>query len=185
MNHSKYVVVLLLVMMMIIGSSESSSASSNNKNVIPQAFPSRMIGYPMRLKPTQEIMSTLIDFARINKLRAVSIQAVVGSVTKAVLRLANNHHYTTFDSGTYEIVSLVGTISANYNETTKDYSDIIPHIHISISDGKTGQTFGGHLITANVYTTAEIVLNELTDVYFERQVDPETGFDELIIVPRK
>ncbi|KAF0984831.1 hypothetical protein FDP41_000730 [Naegleria fowleri] len=139
----------------------------------------------MRLFPNQDILQVLMEFTRVNKLRAVTVQAVVGSVRKAVMRLANRDFSTSFEKGPYEIVSLSGTISANYNSTTNDYSDIIPHIHMSISDGFTGSTFGGHMVEGcMVYTTVEIVLNELTDVYFERKLDPETGYDELVIIPK-
>ena len=154
-------------------------------NKLPKAYPSRMVSYPMRLGPSEDILQTFVEFVQANKLRAVTIQAIVGSVKRAILRLANQDQNTIFDSGTYEIVSLVGTISANYNETTREFSDIIPHVHLSISDGKTGQTFGGHMMFGCiVYTTAEIVLNELVDVYFEREIDPNTGYDELVIIPR-
>jgi hypothetical protein len=35
-----------------------------------------------------------------------------------------------------------------------------------------------------VYTTAEIVLGECTDVVFAQTFDPQSGFDELVVEDR-
>jgi len=45
-------------------------------------------------------------------------------------------------------------------------------------------TLGGHLQDGNIVrTTAELVIGELTDVSFSRLLDPETGYDELVVTP--
>ena len=94
----------------------------------------------------------------------------VGSLTDVTLRLANQEgpaHY----HGHFEIVSLVGTLSATGGA----------HLHLSVSDS-TGRTLGGHLLDGcRVYTTAEIVLAELPALTFTREADPTFGYQELVV----
>jgi predicted DNA-binding protein with PD1-like motif len=93
----------------------------------------------------------------------------VGSLRRAALRLANQPTTTYYDDK-FEICALVGTLSPDG-----------PHLHIMLADGR-GVGLGGHLQEGSeVYTTAEIVLGELTEVVFSRPLDPETTYDELVI----
>jgi predicted DNA-binding protein with PD1-like motif len=125
--------------------------------------------YTLRLKPGQDLRRELEAFAFTQKLRAGLVLTCVGSLTQAALRLANAEK-TSFFTGHFEIVSLVGTLSP----------DGI-HLHISISDEK-GQIVGGHLMEGSlIYTTAEIVLGELAGIVFHRPIDPQTGYDELVV----
>ena len=72
-------------------------------------------------------------------------------------------------SGHFEIVSLVGTISAG------------AHLHGSFSDNE-GNVFGGHVVgDMHVYTTAEIVLGECQGAVFTREYDEKSGWPELAI----
>lgn len=74
-----------------------------------------------------------------------------------------------YDSETYEIVSLVGTVSAG------------SHLHGSFSDDR-GNVFGGHIVgDMYVYTTAEIVLGECQGAEFSREFDEKSGWPELVI----
>jgi len=67
-------------------------------------------------------------------------------------------------------VSLVGTLSGGEG-----------HLHISLSDVQ-GHVIGGHVIGGlYIYTTAEIVIGECSDLKFEREHDDSTGFQELAI----
>lgn len=73
-----------------------------------------------------------------------------------------------------EIVSLVGTLSSIGGH----------HLHISLSN-KDGAVFGGHVFgEMNVFTTAEIVIGECTDLTFKREYDNQSGFDELAVKSR-
>ncbi|MBQ9988085.1 MAG: DUF296 domain-containing protein, partial [Erysipelotrichales bacterium] len=73
----------------------------------------------------------------------------------------------------YEIVSLTGTLSTEGL-----------HLHISVSD-KEGRVWGGHLSDGCViYTTAEIVLGELEQYTFTREMDENTGYKELVVRER-
>lgn len=125
--------------------------------------------YAMRLVPGTDVLQTVQDFVRDNDLKAVAIVTVVGSLTDAVIRYANQPGGT-LSQGHFEIVSMVGTV-----EPTG------AHVHISLSDGK-GQMFGGHMLMGcRVYTTAEIVLAHLEDFAFTRIPCALSGYDELAI----
>jgi len=145
-----------------------------------QSSASRLVVHPIRLTPGQELYSTLMKYARDRKLRAPFVMTCCGSVTKAKLRLAaytanldpGNMTENQIKSyqGPFEIVSLVGTLSGAEG-----------HLHISLSDVN-GHVIGGHVIgDLEIFTTAEVVLGECTDVEFTREFDSNTGFDELVV----
>uniref|UniRef100_A0A8C5PL27 PPC domain-containing protein n=1 Tax=Leptobrachium leishanense TaxID=445787 RepID=A0A8C5PL27_9ANUR len=138
--------------------------------------PSPLSTYALRLGPGEEIVSSLFKFVQEKKLIAPFVITCVGSVTKATLRLANsdalNNNEIINLKERLEIVSLVGTLN-------KD-----AHLHISLSD-KDGKTIGGHAIgDLEVFTTAEIVIGELSNLEFTREMDERTGYPELVIKPR-
>ena len=69
----------------------------------------------------------------------------------------------------HEIVSLVGTLSVG------------GHLHASLSD-KSGHVVGGHVLgNMIVLTTAEVVIGNCETLSFSREMDPDTGYDELVI----
>ena len=70
-------------------------------------------------------------------MRAGIVLTCVGSLTRAVIRLADQPQGTTFE-GKHEIVSMVGTFSPDGD-----------HLHLSISDA-TGRTVGGHLLEGSL-----------------------------------
>lgn len=75
-------------------------------------------------------------------------------------------------SGRFEIVSLVGTLNPE------------PHLHISLADSH-GAVVGGHLLgDLNIFTTAELLLGEAEQLLFSRELDPRTGFPELVVEGR-
>ncbi|KAM4693826.1 bifunctional protein GlmU-like [Discoglossus pictus] len=138
--------------------------------------PSALSVYALRLGPGEEIVTSLFKFVQEKKLKAPFVITCVGSVTKATLRLANadaeNSNEIIYLKEKFEIVSLVGSL----NEKA--------HLHISLSD-KDGKTIGGHAMgDLEVFTTAEIVIGELNNLQFTREVDERTGFHELVIRPR-
>lgn len=69
----------------------------------------------------------------------------------------------------FEIVSLVGTLSPDGL-----------HLHASLSD-EVGAVCGGHLVRATVHTTAEVVVGVSHMLRFAREMDPATGFKELVV----
>ncbi|KAM9316789.1 bifunctional protein GlmU-like [Gastrophryne carolinensis] len=146
------------------------------KKLPDKGGPSSMSVHALRLGPGEEIVSSLFRFVQEKKLRAPFIITCVGSVTKATLRLANadaeNSNEIIYLKEKFEIVSLVGTLNEH------------AHLHISLSD-KDGKTIGGHAMgDLEVFTTAEIVIGELIDLQFTREMDERTGFPELVIRAR-
>ncbi len=129
--------------------------------------------FALRLKPHQDVKQELLRFAQANKLEAAAIVTCVGSLEKINLRFANQESGFS-QAGFFEIVSLTGTLSAS-----------ACHLHISVSDGQ-GNTTGGHMLDENlVYTTAELVLVELTDLSFDRTADSTYGYQELSVRKRR
>lgn len=122
-----------------------------------------------RLHPGQLLREEIEKFAREKNIQAGVIVTCVGNVSKAILRMANATVIKTWE-GTYEIVSLVGTVEATDS-----------HLHLCISDEQ-GNAFGGHLKNGTIVgVTAEVVIGEIEGVQFSREFDDATGYNELKI----
>jgi uncharacterized protein len=127
--------------------------------------------HAIRLQPGDDLRAQLTGYVQSHGLGAAAIVSAVGSLQEASLRMADESGPTKL-AGKYEIVSLSGTISPDG-----------PHLHIAISDHE-GRTIGGHVLDGCiVYTTAEVVIAELTDLRFSREGDARTGYHELRIGP--
>lgn len=125
----------------------------------------------IRLRPGEDPKAVLDALAADRGWEAAAVLTCVGSLTKAVLRYANQDEAVTL-TGHFEIVSLTGVFSRHGG-----------HYHIAISDGE-GRAIGAHLMDGSaVYTTAEILLAVLDDAAFLRSFDPATGYEELDIQP--
>ncbi|KAK3597399.1 hypothetical protein CHS0354_040126 [Potamilus streckersoni] len=128
--------------------------------------------YALRLKPGEELRTSLLKFVTEKGLTAAFVVSCVGSVTMATLRMANSTSVQTLD-GPFEIVSLVGTLSGG------------GHLHASLSD-KNGTVVGGHVVgDFLIYTTAEVVIGNCPNVQFSREIDKDTGYDELVVTTPK
>jgi uncharacterized protein len=115
----------------------------------------------------------------------------VGSLQDVTLRLANAsrlddvgknqneniiNDIKRYNNLRFEIVSLTGTFSR----------DDGCHVHIALADSE-GKAVGGHFIDGIVFTTCELVLGTANAVEFVRNMDKETGYNELEVrqlVPR-
>lgn len=140
---------------------------------LAQQLSSKSSFFTIRLKPHQDLKKELMVFAAKEKLKAGFIVTCVGSLEQSNLRFANQSAGTQRKDH-FEILSLVGT-----------FSDTSAHLHLSLADS-TGATMGGHLLDDNlIYTTAEIVIGELTDIQFEREKDSTYGYHELSVKKRK
>ena len=62
-----------------------------------EAIESPLICYPMRFEPGADLREGLLTFAEKNDLSAAFIVTCVGSVTKAILRMANSKTVSTCD----------------------------------------------------------------------------------------
>jgi hypothetical protein len=95
-----------------------------------------------------------------------------GSLANALIRFADDEEVTRVP-GPLEIISLSGTI-ASFGGS---------HLHIAIADAD-GRVMGGHLKEGSIIrTTAELVVGVLDGYAFHREIDPETGFAELVVDP--
>jgi len=129
--------------------------------------------FATRLRPGQDLNRELLDLAERERIHAGWVLTCVGSLSRVTLRLAGAERRLTRD-GTFEIVSLVGTISRGGG-----------HLHLAASDEE-GTTVGGHLLDGCVVrTTAEVVLGADERLVFDRRHDPETGYDELVVGERQ
>lgn len=124
--------------------------------------------HAFRLKQNQLLKESIENYVFENDIKAGVILSAVGSLSFASIRMADES-LKTFDQN-FEIVSLIGTLSVEGC-----------HLHISLSD-KNGTVIGGHLKDGCIiHTTAEIVLGEIPEKVFLRNMDENTGFKELII----
>lgn len=125
-----------------------------------------------RFKPGSELKSQIQKLAQAHRIQAGFIITCVGGLQYVVCRMAGatpQRQAIREFNGEFEIVSLVGTVSAGGC-----------HVHISFS-GRDGKVQGGHLKEAIVHTTAELVIGVEEHLTFERKLDKETGFKELFI----
>ena len=102
------------------------------------------------------------------RLAEVSALGAVDDFTVGVYNVEEKKYYSNRFQGPYEIVSLTGTV------TTKDGA-FYSHLHMSAGDLK-GQVFGGHLNSATVSATCEMVLRVI-DGTVERRIDERIGLN--------
>lgn len=128
-----------------------------------------MENYTFRLQPVQDLFDSIEAFVREKHIEAGCVLSSVGSLTKAILRLANRNSPSEY-TGYFEIVSMIGTVSI--------YGS---HLHMSISDSD-GKTIGGHLMSGcTIYTTAEVVLAVFADTVYKREFAEDSGYEELVV----
>ncbi|HAB66866.1 MAG TPA: DUF296 domain-containing protein [Firmicutes bacterium] len=125
-----------------------------------------------RLVRGQDLKKEILLYCKNNKIEAGVILCAVGCIKHLHIRLAEAKEYIDREE-CYEIVSITGTLS-------KDDC----HIHISVSDNK-GNTIGGHLKDGTIVdTTCEVVIYELDDYIFNRELDNNTGYEEIVMERR-
>ncbi|KAF2364457.1 PPC domain [Trinorchestia longiramus] len=141
--------------------------------------------YAVRLRPGTEVTEALKRMAVEELPLGGCVLSCVGSVTEIILRFAAQHteggnqvsrrpfwEQVKTLKGHYEVLSLVGTI-------TKDGL----HLHTCLGDAE-GNTVGGHVMGNMVtFTTMELVIGVMEQYSFTREMDQETGFDELVVTP--
>ena len=137
----------------------------------------------LRLNPGEDLVQALQDAAKsaiANTRNAGSafVLSAVGSLSDVTLRLASASCAEDNSKGNVtrrwceqmEVVSLVGTFTPTGAK----------HLHMSVANAE-GNTFGGHLVAGTVFTTLELILGTIEDVYFTRVLDDRTGYSELVI----
>lgn len=129
--------------------------------------------HAFRLQNGQDLKIELENYVKEKGIKAGVIVSCVGCLYEAVIRNAGGKDCIKL-SKDLEIVSVTGTFSLDGC-----------HIHIAVSDEEL-KTYGGHLKEGClINTTAEIVILELDDYVFNREMDETTGYKELVIKNRK
>lgn len=124
-----------------------------------------------RLHRGCDLKNSLTCYAAQHHIPAAVILSCVGCVSSAKIRDASGVTVRSIDNHC-EIVSATGTVS-----------EARCHVHISLSRDDLS-TVGGHLCEGCIVnTTCEVALLELDGVRFGRAFDPDTGYDELAILP--
>ena len=126
----------------------------------------------IRLRRGDDLMQSIKALCKEKNITAGVVLSAVGCISQGRVRDASG--VTIRDIPEHcEIVSLNGTVS----ETRC-------HLHIALSREDLS-TLGGHLTEGCIInTTCELVIAELPGTAIEKEFDEETGYDELIFVPR-
>jgi predicted DNA-binding protein with PD1-like motif len=125
-----------------------------------------------RVKPGQELLAEIARYCRENKITSGIIIGIIGSAERAKLNflheLPAKYGGKEF-AGPLEIVAAQGSLTMVNGET-------VLHIHIQLA--KDDVCWGGHLVNATIFSTAEVTIGEL-DYQLYRQSDSYTGLNEL------
>ncbi|MCP9850041.1 PPC domain-containing DNA-binding protein [Cyanobium sp. Morenito 9A2] len=122
----------------------------------------------LRLVPGDDLRGALEVLVRERAMAAAWVASAIGSLQGLVVRPAGSDRALQL-AGPWELLSLQGSLGSGG-----------VHLHLTAADAE-GHCRGGHLLAGNVIrTTAEIALLLPGAVRFERQLDPATGYRELL-----
>lgn len=126
--------------------------------------------YVIRLEKGEEITEQLKAFAVHEGVKLATVQAIgaVNDFTVGAFDTTEKKYYSNDYQGTYEIVSLLGSI------TTKDGA-FYSHLHMCAAD-ETGRAVGGHLNRAVISATCEMFVTVLPGTV-ERAFSDEVGLN--------
>lgn len=126
--------------------------------------------YIVRMDPGEEILTQVKALALAEHIRLASVQALgaVNDFTVGVFKTDEKKYYSNAFQGSYEIVSLTGTIN------TMDGA-FYCHLHMSAGDDQ-GRVVGGHLNRAVVSATCEMLVTALPGTV-DRVFSPEVGLN--------
>jgi uncharacterized protein len=127
---------------------------------------------PLRLSPGADVREALEAALAARSGRAAVVISGIGSLCEARLRLAGAREARRL-GGDLEILTLAGTLAGNGS-----------HLHMSVADAD-GSVVGGHVARGCIVrTTAEVLIVLLPDWSFVRELDPATGYAELVVSHR-
>lgn len=124
-------------------------------------------GYIIKIEKGEEIVETITKFCEDNNIKSGCINGIGGTdnVTINYYDLEKKSYITKIFKGkNYEIISLNGNVAVMEEK-------VILHIHIALGDSDYN-VFGGHLKSAIIAITGEIIIN-LTDDVVHRKFDNE------------
>jgi predicted DNA-binding protein with PD1-like motif len=125
-----------------------------------------------RVKPNQELASEIAGYCRQNGISSGIVIGIIGSAESAKLNFIKKlpgKYETREYKGPLEIVCAQGSVAVKDDE-------LLAHVHIQLADDI--GCWGGHLVEARIFSTAEVVLAEL-DSQLRRYPDAYTGLNEL------
>lgn len=124
----------------------------------------------VRMDKGEEILEKVREVAEKEKIKLADISAL-GAVSEFTVGVfdteAKEYHANEF-KGSFEIVSLTGTINTMNDE-------FYCHLHMRAGNEK-GQVFGGHLNRAIISATCEMVIT-LIDGRVDRRFEKEVGLN--------
>ena len=123
-----------------------------------------------RIDRGEEILESVkrIALAENIKLASVSALGAVDDFTVGVYNVEEKKYYSNNFTGSFEIVSLTGTINTMNGE-------FYAHLHMSAGNDR-GEVFGGHLNKATVSATCEMVIT-LINGRVDKEYDEITGLN--------
>lgn len=124
----------------------------------------------VRLDPGEEITEQMGALAQREHLLLANVQGLgaVSEFTAGVYNLEKKQFLPREYRGTYEIVSLTGTINTMGGE-------FYCHLHMSAA-GEDGLVVGGHLNRAVISATGELVVTQIQG-RVDRRRDPDVGLN--------
>ncbi len=108
-----------------------------------------------RIKPDQEVIAGILDYCQQNKITSAIIAGIIGSANSAKLNFLQKMpgKYNTHElRGPLEIIAAQGTVAVKEGQT-------LMHIHAQLANENA--CYGGHLVEAKVFSTAEVMLQTL------------------------
>ena len=123
-----------------------------------------------RIDKGEEILESIKEIALKENIKLASISALgaTNHFVVGVYKIKEKKYYSNEFKGDFEIVSLTGTINTMNDE-------FYTHIHMSAGNDK-GEVFGGHLNSAIVSATCEMIINIIPSKV-DRFKDSETGLN--------
>ena len=126
--------------------------------------------YVVRLFKGEDIIETLKGFLQKYGVTAGMISGIgaTDNVTLGYFNTETKEYQKQNFQGGFEILNLAGNVSMLDGEP-------LIHLHIQLGDEQY-RVFGGHLFSANVSVTCEILVRSL-DTIIHREKDEETGLN--------
>jgi predicted DNA-binding protein with PD1-like motif len=123
----------------------------------------------LRIPAGADLRAALAELPARHRVGAAFVLQGIGSLAVAAIRFAGQAECAEL-RGDMEILTLGGSLAPSG-----------PHLHITVADAG-GQVTGGHLGPGSIVrTTAEVLVALLPDLRFSREIDPATGFKELVV----
>lgn len=135
-----------------------------------------------RLTAGDDLIKRVSEIVRLKEARRVIFLSAIGSLCNVKLRnfkdgaelpLSSQSYMIAEAKGPFMLLSLEGSIFPEEGQPT-------PHLHCLLGSSN-GVVIGGHLISAQVFASVEMVCAEIERSWSVRSPDPNTGMSELVI----